>query len=243
MKADPEDGRGRLPPGSQGTSEWRRLSGKVTGTRGRPEEWAPLVAPSEEAPGDHTPQESTEPPAPPGAPITCARVLRGRGSRAVATVKDDIVEHVEEQPDNPSTENQQRRLCLLGINVPFDGFHQDAEHQGHGENGVAEGSQDVRPREAERALLVPRDAAGPQAKQADDHGKELGEDGEGVGGQGQGVADVGDGQLHHEQEDAHHAHEDQAEAAPGVSPHGAGPGQLLSLSGKAERPGEQLQIL
>lgn len=195
-------------------------------------------------PGDYTPQESDQMPAPPEAPFTCARVSLGPGSRAVATVKDDIVEHVEEQPDNPSTENQQWRLRLLGINVPFDGFHQDAEHQGHGENGVAEGSQDICPQEAERALPVPRDSAGPQAIQAYDHGKELGEDGKRVGGQGQGVADVGNRQLHHEQEDAHHAHEDQAEAPPGVSPHGAGlRGSSSSSPAKAELLREQLQIL
>lgn len=168
------------------------------------------------------------------ATFTCGRGLRGPARRAVATVQDDIVEHIEEQPDDPGGQHQQRRLRLLGADVPLDGLHQDAEHERHGEDGVAKGPHHVGPQEAEGALPVARDAAGPQAEQAYDHGQEVREDGEGVRGQGQGVADVGDRQLHDEQEDAHHAHEDQAEGSPRVSAHGSGrqAGCALFLSGQ-----------
>ena len=176
----------------------------------------------------------------PAQPFTYASVSLGSVCGAVAAVQDDIVEHIEEEPDNSSTENQQRRLCLLRIDVPFDGFNQDAEHQGHQKNGVAKGPQDVRPQEAEGAPPVLRDVAGPEAEQAYDHGQDVGEDGESVRGQGEGVADVGDCQLHDEEEDAHHAHEDQAEGPAGVSPHGAG--LACVLPEKAGHAGEQLWI-
>lgn len=140
--------------------------------------------------------------------FTCFRVSQGPVRCAVAAVQDDIVENIKEQPDNSSTENEQWQLCLLGANIPFDSFHQDAEHQGHGKNGVAKRSHHVCPKEAVSALPVLSDVAGPQAKQADDHGEDMGKDGERIRGQGQGVAHVGDHELHHEQQDAHDAHED-----------------------------------
>lgn len=117
--------------------------------------------------------------------ILCFRVSRGLVCWAVAAVQDDIAEKVEEQPDDSSTENQQWLLCFLGANIPFDGFHQDAEHQGHGKNGVAEGSHHICPKKAIRALPVLPDTAGSQAKQAYDHGEDVGQHGESVRGQGQ----------------------------------------------------------
>lgn len=157
----------------------------------------------------------------PEEPLTCLHASPGPLGRAIAAVQDEIVEDVEEQPDNPGTENQQRLLCLLGIDVPFDGLDQDAEHQGHGKNGVAKSPHDVRPKKAERALPVPSDIAGPQAEQAYHHGQQVREDGEGVRGQGQRVAYVGDHELHHEEEDAHDAHEDESEAPARVPAHGS----------------------
>lgn len=141
--------------------------------------------------------------------------------RAVAAVQDEIVENIEEQPDNPSTENQQWLLCLLGFDIPFDGLDQDAEHQGHGKNGVAESPHNICPKKAESALPVLGDTAGPQAEQAYHHGQQVGKDSEGVRGQGQRVAQVGDRKLHHEEEDAHDAHEDETEAPARVSAHGS----------------------
>lgn len=141
--------------------------------------------------------------------------------RAVTAVQDDIVKDIEEQPDNSSTENQQGLLRLLGTNIPLDSFNQDAEHQSHGENGVAKGSHHVRPEKAESALPMLCYAANPHAKQSYDHGHKVGEDGEGIGGQGEGVADVGNHEFHHKEEDAHDAHENQPEAPARVSPHGA----------------------
>lgn len=234
VKEAPQAGSDLLRPAPEELGRGGDPAAKSQDKRPAAREIGPLSrAPPRRSPGTAATRNA---PATPAQPFTCAGVSPRPVCGAVAAVQDDIVEHVEEEPDNSSTENQQRRLCLLRVDVPFDRFHQDAEHQGHGKDGVAEGPHDVRPREAEGAPAVPRDVAGPEAEQAYDHGKEVGEDGESVRGQGQGVADVGDHQLHDEEEDAHHAHEDQAEGPARVSAHGAG------LPGKAGRAGEPLRI-
>lgn len=140
--------------------------------------------------------------------FTCFTASAGPAGRAVTAVQDDIVKDIEEQTNNSSAEDQQWLLCLLGVDVPFDGFNQDAEHERHGEDGVAEGAHHVCPEEAKRALPVPVDTAGLHAQPRNDHGHKVGEDGERIGGQREGVAYVGDDQLHHEHEDAHRAQED-----------------------------------
>ncbi|KAK7827139.1 LOW QUALITY PROTEIN: hypothetical protein U0070_019935 [Myodes glareolus] len=101
---------------------------------------------------------------------------------------EDRVKNIEEQPNDSGTEDQQGILCLLGTDVPFDGFYQDAEHQGHSKNGIAKRPYHVCPEKAKGALPVLPDVARPQAKQPDDHGYQVGEDGEGIGGQGERVA-------------------------------------------------------
>lgn len=181
----------------------------------------------------------------PEGPLTCLNVSPGPTCRAVATVQDEVVEDIEEQPDNPSAEDQQRLRRLLGIDIPFDGLDQDAEHQGHGKNGVAKSPHDVRPQKAERALPVLGDAAGPQAEQAYHHGQQVREYGEGVRGQGQRVAEVGDRELHHEEQDAQDAHEDEAEAAARVPAHGSrllalgSPAATLAFLGRPESSGRR----
>lgn len=113
-------------------------------------------------------------------------------------------------------------LSLLGVDVPLDGLHQDAEHERGGEDGVAEGPQHVGAAEAEGAGLVPLDAAEADAKQPNDHGDQVGENSKGIRGQGEGIAHVGDGDLGGEDDEADHAHEDEAAAAPRVAAHSCG---------------------
>lgn len=184
---------------------WRKTFSKVRGTRGRSNEWGlspqhpqgpPKIAPA------RTLTKLQE-------PFTCFSVSLGPWCHAVTAVReDDIVKNIEQQPYDSSTENQQWSLCLLGINIPFDSFNQDAEHQGHGKNGVAKCSHDICPKKAKRALPVLFYTAGPYAPKTNDHGDQVGKDGKSIGGQREGVAYVGGHQLHHEKEGAHNAHED-----------------------------------
>uniref|UniRef100_A0A8D2M4N5 Uncharacterized protein n=1 Tax=Zonotrichia albicollis TaxID=44394 RepID=A0A8D2M4N5_ZONAL len=72
--------------------------------------------------------------------------------------------------DNVVQHDEQCFLSLLRVDKPLDSLHEDAEHERSGKDGVAESPQHVCPAEAERAGLVPLDAAEADADQPDDHG-------------------------------------------------------------------------
>lgn len=133
--------------------------------------------------------------------------------------EDNVVQHVEAQTYNPNNEDEHSFLSLLGVDIPLDGLHKDAEHQCGGKDGVAERPQHVSAAEAKGAGLVPPDAAEADAKQPDDHGDQVGENSKGIRGQGEGIAHVGDRDLGGENGEAHHAHEDEAAAAARVAAH------------------------
>lgn len=136
--------------------------------------------------------------------------------------EDNVVQHVEEQTWNPNDEHEQRSLSLLRVDKPLDSLHEDAEHEGSGKDRVAESPEHVCPAEAERAGLVPLDAAEPDAEQPDDHGDQVGENSKGVWGQGERIAHVGHRDLNGEDGEADHAHEDEAAAAARVAAHSCG---------------------